>query len=431
MGKLASTICFAAFMIVVSAFSKIHATNGINLIGFGGESIGMAGTDIPVARDTTALNTNPAGLYQIKNKRLDIYSAVSHAIELNHSDMFGNQDEKIENDFIYFGDIGYAQNLENNPITLGIGVFAQGGVGVDFGEINTAFGTRDDLSTLFRILRITPGFSWKVNKKLAIGASAVITYSDLEQEFFPNTSVLNPINPELSFFGLDIEGVDTIEPGFKVGLMYEISDKTKLGISYTSETELDLDDGKADVNLTALGLGIVEYDSVKAGGIDQPQELGVGLSHQFSEKLLLAFELNWINWEQAISRSKLEISDPDNPAAPPVLVQESDINWRDQYVASIGAEYQFNDKIILRGGYNYARNPIPRRSISPLLGPTNEHHITASFEYKFNDRWSLSSTVEYVPNDKNRYTNSQQPFGANSELEVELITFHALLTRSW
>jgi hypothetical protein len=39
-----------------------HATNGINLIGFGAESSLMAGADVAVARDTSALNTNPAGL---------------------------------------------------------------------------------------------------------------------------------------------------------------------------------------------------------------------------------------------------------------------------------------------------------------------------------------------------------------------------------
>ena len=37
------------------------ATKGINIIGFGTESTLMGGADTPVARDTSALNTNPAG----------------------------------------------------------------------------------------------------------------------------------------------------------------------------------------------------------------------------------------------------------------------------------------------------------------------------------------------------------------------------------
>ena len=81
-------------LILVFVCFNVQATNGINLIGFGGESIGMAGADIAIARDTTALNTNPAGLYQIENKHFDLYNVVNYAIDLNHSDMFGNQNEK-------------------------------------------------------------------------------------------------------------------------------------------------------------------------------------------------------------------------------------------------------------------------------------------------------------------------------------------------
>ena len=339
--------------------------------------------------------------------------------------------KKIENEFIFAGDIGYAQTLQNVPITLGIGVFAQGGVGVDFGKINSIFGTRDDLSSQFRVLRITPGLSWKLNDKLAIGASAVITYSDLEQEIFPNTSVLNVANPNLSFFGLDIKDTYTIEPGFKIGFMYKLSEKTKFGMSYTSKVELDLEDGEADVNLTALGLGVVKYDDVKASGVDQPQELGIGLSHQFNNKFLLALELNWLNWKNAIRRSKIEISEPENPAAPSVLLQELNLDWRDQYVMSVGAEYKLNEKIILRGGYNYARNPIPDRSISPLLSPITEHHITAGLEYKLGDKWSAVTTIEYDVNASATYTNSQLPFGENSKIEGEFIAIHSLLSRRW
>ena len=43
------------------------ASNGLNLIGFGTESVLMGGADVAVARDTLALNTNPAGLARIRS----------------------------------------------------------------------------------------------------------------------------------------------------------------------------------------------------------------------------------------------------------------------------------------------------------------------------------------------------------------------------
>lgn len=54
-----------------AAGDPAFATNGINLIGFGAESTLMAGADIAVARDTSALNTNPVGLTQIRGQAFD------------------------------------------------------------------------------------------------------------------------------------------------------------------------------------------------------------------------------------------------------------------------------------------------------------------------------------------------------------------------
>lgn len=52
------------------------ATNGLSLIGFGTESVAMGGADTAVARDTTALNTNPAGLTQLSRPAFDAYPSL-------------------------------------------------------------------------------------------------------------------------------------------------------------------------------------------------------------------------------------------------------------------------------------------------------------------------------------------------------------------
>ena len=55
----------------LSASLPATATNGINLIGFGAESTLMGGADTAVARDTSALNTNPASLAKIQGHMFD------------------------------------------------------------------------------------------------------------------------------------------------------------------------------------------------------------------------------------------------------------------------------------------------------------------------------------------------------------------------
>lgn len=66
------------------------ATNGFNLIGFGAEAVSMGGADTVLARDTTALNNNPAGLEQLARPEFDGYMAAAFALDVGHADSLGN-----------------------------------------------------------------------------------------------------------------------------------------------------------------------------------------------------------------------------------------------------------------------------------------------------------------------------------------------------
>src|ERR1700732_3031903 len=63
-----------------------QATNGLNFIGAGMESSAMAGADLAVARDPMALNTNPAGLAQLRSLALEQHLVVAHEIDGGFSD---------------------------------------------------------------------------------------------------------------------------------------------------------------------------------------------------------------------------------------------------------------------------------------------------------------------------------------------------------
>ena len=70
-----------------------HPTNGLNMIGFGAESVAMGGADLAVARDTSAMNNNPAGIARIPGSALDVYGAIAYPLSVAHRDQFGNDVE--------------------------------------------------------------------------------------------------------------------------------------------------------------------------------------------------------------------------------------------------------------------------------------------------------------------------------------------------
>ena len=421
-----SGFCLLAGLVLPS---NAVATNGLNQIGFGPESVGMGGADLAVARDTSALNTNPAGLVQIRDPRLDLGFAVGDMGDIRHRDVFGN-DVNNDNRYPRLGNTGYARRLESWPVTVGIGLFAQGGTGNAYRNLTTAFGTQDDLSILFRVARITPGFAWQVNDALSVGASLVGTYADLEQDFFPDTSLNNPSDPSRSFFGFRLRDMTDFNAGIKLGLMYKASDRLTLGAAYTSKVDINLR-GEMIVDFTGLGLGKVTYRDAGAKNIDQPEEFGIGAAFQASDRLLVSLEMTWINWSAAVTRGTTRASNPDNPAAPPVLENSIDYNWRDQYVFAVGAVYDWNAGLRLRAGYNYGRNPIPDASINPLLNTIDKQHLTAGFGYDLDNAWQVDGALEWSLRNSETYTNPELPFGPNAQATGETVALHLRLSRSW
>lgn len=413
-----SVLCCLAFFV-----TDAYATNGINLIGFGAESTLMAGADIPIARDTSALNTNPAGLTQITGKRYDLYGSVLRITDLTHEDQFGN-DTLASNLYTGLGGMGYAQHIENTDCTAGLGLFAQGGSGGVFEDLNTAFATQDEFSGLFAVAKLTTGLGCNVNDRLSLGGSFGLVYATSEQKIFPNTS-----QPP-TFAGIEVEDATSLETNYKLGLQYRATPKLTLAATYTGKTELPLTDGTLKLNLTGAALGIVTYNNVRIEGLALPREIAVGAAYQLNDKWLLAMKLNWINWSDAMKTTVLTATNPNNVAATDIN-SITTMDWDDQWVLATGFAYRYTDKTTLYAGYNYGKNPIPAQHSNLTVAGIFDHHITFGAGYQYSPLWTVFAGLEYDVRKKVDYTNSELPFGTNSQLRNEAVWLHMMVSRQW
>lgn len=409
--------------------SPAAANNGLNLIGFGAESVGMAGADIAVARDSSALNTNPAGLAQISGRVFDFYGAAAYSLDVGHKDGFGN-DARVSNHWIPVGTVGYAQRLEGTRVTLGAGVFAQGGAGNMFNRLTTAFGTNDELSAIFGAAKLSLGGAYQVTDRLALGASVSLVHAEARQKIFPNTSVFNPLNPPVSFFGLRLEDAAANSIGLKAGVQYAATDAVTLAATYTGKTALKLKDGKLAVNMTAIGLGVVNYRDARIDGLGFPREVALGAALRRGPTLW-SLKLAWLDWAGALASSTLTASNPDNPAAAPLLAQTQQVEWKNQVVFALGVAHELNERTTLWSGYNYGRNPGPTQNSNPLLAAIGEHHLTFGIARKLGQSWRAGAGIEYQSGAHVVYTNAALPFGPNAEERNRYVAFNVNLSRRW
>jgi long-chain fatty acid transport protein len=407
-----------------------HAGNGLNVIGFGAESIGMGGADIAVARDTTALNTNPAGIARLRRMSFDGYSAIAYALDVAHADRFGNN-YQVDNNIIGVGGFGFSKPLGSSDLVAGIGFFVQGGAGNVYKHLETPFGGRDELSALFGIVRINPGLAWRATDRLSLGASLAVTHALAQQHIFPSVSVVNPVDPTRNFFGAVIKDLQTTKVGARFGVQYEIAPGVTLAGVYGTKTGLPLNKGHADINLRALGLGTVRYHDVSVVGLGLPREIGVGVAWQATRQTLLSLEVTQLAWSHVLRSQTLTISNPNNPAAPAIIQQTSRLDWKDQYVIAAGTAHDLTEKTTLYAGFNYGRNPIPAQTTSPLLSATGEKHMTAGVRMRLDGGWQISGALEYLFSKKVTYNNPELLFGPGAQERNEYIAFTLMLGKRW
>ncbi len=234
----------------------------------------------------------------------------------------------------------------------------------------------------------------------------------------------------VGFSGYQIEGPYVVKPGLMIGVQYRLRPALTLGATYTSATDLPLEGGHLTADLSAQGLGKVTYHDVSLTGLSLPQEVALGLAWQVNEPLLFAFKLAWLDWSEALKRSRLSARNPDNPAAPAEMVGVSTLNWRDQYVFALGMDYALDARTHLLAGYNYGRNPVPAEHTQPLLAAISEHHLTLGLKLSGDSPWQQIFGVEYQPGAKVRYTNPELPFGPSEERN-RYVALDAMLSRRW
>lgn len=407
-----------------------YATNGLNLLGFGAESSLMAGADVAVARDAAALNTNPAGIAQLRMKALDVYGATAHALDVGHADRFGN-DVGVSNKFVHVAGFGYAHPRVGSEVVFGFGAFVQGGAGSVFERMITPFGTVDELSSQFGAFKPTVGAAWRPNDRLMIGAAVSMFIARLEQKVFPATSVFTPGDPTQTFFGSSLKNASGVGFGMKIGAMYELSPTVTLGATYTSKTRLPLKHGDLVVNMTSAGLGQVAYREARIDGFAFPHQVAAGVAWRPSKAWLWALKLEWLNWAGALNSSTLTATGPSNPAAPAVLTATQTLDWRDQFVVAVGVAFEVDSRTTLRAGVNYGRNPVRSEHGNPLLNAIGERHLTLGMSRKLTANYELHGGIEYVFRNRMRYFNRELPFGPDAEMRNEHVAFHVMLSRRW
>ncbi len=441
-------IGLAGLLLAAAAFGS----NGMNMIGYGAESIAMGGADLALTASPSAMNINPAGIAWCAEPEIDFGFGLMEP-SLEHSDRFGNR-RSDELDRYPMPFVGYVHPV--GEVTLGVGLFVQGGMGAEYTGLVTPFAAMaaggalgpgptpasslpptDLTRTSVMHVKLSPSVAWRVRPGLSVGASLDVSYARAELALFPETSVVADLDGSGrpgdstadAFFGMAGEDLSGVGYGLRLGLQYRRGDLS-LGAIYFSETDLSLDGGSMFLNLSALGLGKVGYDCEMAG-LTWPQHAGAGVAYRLTPSVKLAGDVDWVGWSSAIDTVTIRIDSPDRPGAPPTREIPLRMGWRDQWVFAAGLEWQARAAWAVRFGFNHGDSPIPDSMLRPLFPAIAEDHLTAGLGWR-GGGWIVDFALEYVlsidrVNDsRDRAVN---PFGPGSREQLSQVVAHLMVRR--
>lgn len=369
-------------------FSKSYGANGTMIDGVGAKSMGMGGAFTAIADDTSSTYHNPAGIARQEGKTLEV--GVNLLYPRSYYADGNNPGEDSKRVILPLPQFGFVNKEENSEWGWGIGAFTAAGLKVDYSLNNSVFNYQPYESSL-ALTKVVPTIAYGLTPKLCFGAGLNfgIQDFDLELPYVIQTGALAGTTA-LADIKTSGEGLGGI-----FGLLYEIDDKTTIGLTYTTKMDVHLE-GQTPLTL-ANGLS-GEYDV----DIDYrwPQTIAVGLAHQPSSKLLLASDVVWIDWSGANDKLILKLSDGTDAtinasAGSSCITDILPLNWKDRFVFHFGTEYYLNQEVTLRAGYSYGKSPIPDSALVPVLATILEHTISLGIGYKGQQAWEYNLAYQY------------------------------------
>lgn len=266
--------------------------------------------------------------------------------------------------------MAYVHNFDDSKWSSGIYLGGFAGAGLDYNNDWTGRHQATDVDLLLMIL--APTLAYQLTDKLSIGGSLQGWYSRFEQRL-----ALPSLTPGGNDGRVKVDG-DDIGVAFTLGAMYELTDRSRIGIHYQSKIQAEWD---GDIKVQPADLQ-VNSDTE----LDMAEYVRLSLHHDLNEQWAVDFTVGWDNWS---TLDNIFISGPNRGAGLPT-------KWHDTYHYAWGAQYKLNDKWMFTSGIAYDTNPVDARDRVPELPVDRQVRYAVGTQYQLRDNLAVGGYVNYA-----------------------------------
>lgn len=371
------------------------SAGGLWLNTIGDSSGGRAGAGAHAGIDGAAtVMHNPASATRIEGKQLFASAGVflpDIKFKTDYSnDRLGYGDSGDAGVAGPLGSAAYVQGFGEDDRWYG-GIYFGGlaGAGLDYDDDWVGRYQATDVNLL--IAAIAPTISYRLTEQLSIGASLQYWYADLELKL--RVPRLNPdaVEPRAKIDG-DDSGF-----GYTLGVMYELTDRTRFGIHYQSELEPDF---KGDLKIQDLDGPVIPGDELQFSSntkMKMAQYVRLAMHHDLDEQWAVDLTIGWDDWSEL----------GDVLLATDRGEQDIPTRWRDTYHYAWGAQYRLDQQWTFTGGVSYDTNPVGSNNRNAQLPVDRQLYYAFGAQYKKSDRFTIGGYVNYADLGSARISNGR------------------------
>ncbi|BFN27591.1 long-chain fatty acid transport protein precursor [Pseudomonas sp. SCT] len=371
---LKTALAVAVGALSSQAMAAGFALNEQSISGMGTSFAGRSSS----ADDATTLFGNPAGMSRLKREEVSFGMAAIHAkTDIKDANSAPVPTGSNDGDMVPFTAVpmGYYVKPIDEKWAAGVGVYVPFGMITDYenGFQGRFFGDYSEV----RVITVQPTVSYRFNDKLSIGFGP--TFNRIDGELQSAT---------LNGGRVKVTGDDTAM-GFNAGVLYEITPHTRMGVTYHSKVEFELE---GDTKLSGAGFGpfVGKYDA--SLDLTTPESVDVSVTHDLNDDWTLYAGAMWTRWSrfEAIIIENEGMS-PMLPSSVQTIVEEQD--WHDTWSYAIGAAYKLNRTWTLRSGLAFDQSPTNNVHRSPRI-PTGDR-TAVSFGLAWNPTDDVTVDLAY------------------------------------
>lgn len=405
--------------------SSAHAA-GFALLEQSASRLGtaFAGT-AAAADDVTTLYFNPAGLTRLDGTHA---SVVASAIEIT-SEFHPSPSAQPAYGQPLGGDGGdagdwnyvpsaYLSTQLNDDFAIGIGINAPFGLKLEYER--DWVGRFQALNSEIRTVNVNPAIAYRVNNRLSIGGG--LNYQRIDAELtnavnysaavrqalglqFSSGLITLEQFTQLSNENLGLEGHARVRGddstwGFNLGMLFDVSEATRIGLAYRSSVDYTLEgSARFDAPSTSHPVGATVINALSAPGgplasgrarveLELPDSAILSLHQSIGENIELLADVAWTGWS---SVQQLIVTRDTGG-----IISQTPELWEDTWRFALGGTYRMNDALKLRAGLAYDETPVPDSTRTPRLPDGDRTWIAIGVQWRASDTWTIDAGYAHL-----------------------------------